>query len=97
MDILNLDEMGVDVNFFEVGGHSILASKLISRLRETFQVELPLRTFFEAPTIIGLAEMMVKDPGEKIRIERIAELLISIASYSDDEAEARLSESHQST
>jgi acyl carrier protein len=53
--ILGIDKLALDDNFFEVGGHSLLATQLVSRLRDAFQVELPLRTIFEAPTIAELA------------------------------------------
>lgn len=55
-EVLRCDRVRIDDNFFEVGGHSLLATQLMSRVRETFQVEVPLRVFFDAPTIIGLAE-----------------------------------------
>jgi len=53
--LLGTQEIGIHDNFFHLGGHSLLATQLISRITKKFQVEMPVRVVFEAPTIAELA------------------------------------------
>ncbi len=57
-ETLGLKEVAVDANFFELGGHSLLALRMASRLQSAFQVELPVDSVFEAPTVSGLAAVI---------------------------------------
>lgn len=57
-EVLGLSNIGVNDNFFEIGGHSLNASLLLSRINKFFQVALPLRTLFEAPVLRLQAEII---------------------------------------
>ena len=55
-EVLKAEDLSIDSDFFELGGHSLIATQVVSRVRQAFQVQMPLRTMFEAPTIAALAE-----------------------------------------
>jgi amino acid adenylation domain-containing protein len=78
MEILGVEQVSVDDNFFDLGGHSLLATRVISQLRETFQVELPLRSLFASPTVASLARAITErrasssnDPASMAPITRL--------------------------
>ena len=73
-----------------MGGHSLLATQIISRVRDALQVELPLRCLFEAPTVAELGTVILQDPGERVKIEKTAQLLLRLAQLSDDEVETMI-------
>jgi len=56
--LLRIEQVGVEDNFFALGGHSLIATQVIARLRQVLRLEVPLRLLFEAPTIAGLAEAL---------------------------------------
>ncbi|HEU5367436.1 MAG TPA: amino acid adenylation domain-containing protein [Ktedonobacterales bacterium] len=66
MEVLGVERVGSQDNFLELGGHSLLAVQVISRLYEAYQIELPLPSIFEAPTVADLAEQVEQKLVEMI-------------------------------
>ncbi|MFI6865592.1 amino acid adenylation domain-containing protein [Nocardia sp. NPDC050406] len=60
--VLGIPVRGADDNFFDVGGNSLLATRLTAALHAEFGVELPVRAIFEAPTVAGVAARLVEAP-----------------------------------
>jgi amino acid adenylation domain-containing protein len=89
-EVLKLDKIGIHDNFFDLGGHSLKATQVMSRVREMFRMDLALRILFEAPTVAELAsrvEQRLADAGE---LEEIGRHVAEVDSLSDDEIERQL-------
>jgi amino acid adenylation domain-containing protein/thioester reductase-like protein len=62
-ELLGTEPIGIHDNFFDLGGHSLLAAQLVARVRERHQVDLPLRSIFEAPTVAAIAQSIATSGG----------------------------------
>ena len=86
-EVLSLDRVGVHDNFFDLGGSSLSATQVISRVFKGFELELPIQSLFQAPTVAEMAAVImqnqVKNSGEGDLEGVVAEL----ESLSDDEAQ----------
>jgi NAD(P)-dependent dehydrogenase (short-subunit alcohol dehydrogenase family)/acyl carrier protein len=89
-DLLGIEEVGVYDNFFELGGHSLLLVQLVSRLRASFDVELPIQDLFRAATVAEMAEMIKNAKNTVHReLESIVDTLSLVEQLSEDDV-ARL-------
>jgi len=68
-EVLRLERVGVHEDFFDLGGHSLLATRMMARIRHTFEVDLPLRSLFDSPTVEGMALAVVQCMSMKEKIE----------------------------
>jgi FkbH-like protein len=88
-ELLGVDRVGIHDNFFAVGGHSLMATRIIGRVRDALRVEMPLRSIFEAPTIAQLAAKLIEQQ-QMARSALVDDLRQRVASMSPDEVRAML-------
>ncbi|MBW4649609.1 MAG: amino acid adenylation domain-containing protein [Kastovskya adunca ATA6-11-RM4] len=92
-EVLGVEQIGIHDNFFlDLGGNSLLATQVMAHVRETLQVELPLRHFFESPTVAEQVAVILQDSAQRAKVEAIAQLVLSLAELSDDEVDKMLAE-----
>ena len=84
-DVLGLNEVSVDADFFALGGHSLLATQVLAQLRSDFAIELPLHSLFMYPTVASLSEEVVRLMGAADEDET-ATLLQELEGLTDKEA-----------
>ena len=82
-EVLGINPIGVSDNFFDVGGHSLKATRLLSKVHSIFRTQLPLSVVFEATTVEALACALVEHeakPGQTAKIARVLQRIKSISS-----------------
>ena len=83
-DTLGIDEIGINDNFSRLGGHSLLAIKIVAELRKTFEIDLPIRALFDAPTIVELSDYIKR------------QIIAEIETLTDEEARLLVSNGRRS-
>lgn len=95
-ELFGIEQIGVHDDFLDLGGQSLLAIQLITRVREAFQIELPLTDLFSAPTIAGLAEKITSQQFTPDEIEELERLYSEIEHLSTDEVQEQLAQKLES-
>ncbi|HEX2252150.1 MAG TPA: phosphopantetheine-binding protein, partial [Thermoanaerobaculia bacterium] len=93
-ELLGIERIGVHDSFLDLGGDSLLASRLATRLRGVLELDLPVRLFFEASTIEELAKAVEAIRGERMD-EEMDELFEELSALSDEEVMKELERREQ--
>ena len=89
-EVLGVEKVGLYDNFFDLGGHSLLTTKVVSRLRESdYSIDLPIRKLFEHPTLEAFAEQVTLS---LINEEKISDLIEEVKNLSDEDIDRKLKE-----
>ncbi|MET0649873.1 MAG: amino acid adenylation domain-containing protein [Pyrinomonadaceae bacterium] len=91
-EVLGVRRVGVHENFFDLGGHSLVATQVVTRLCDAFEIELPLRCLFESPTVAGLSVAVVQRRAAQSDAELLAQALGELEQLSEEEVSAILTQ-----
>jgi acyl carrier protein len=94
-ETLGVERVGMNDNFFDLGGHSLMATQIVTRLKKSFHVDIPLRNLFEAPTVANLALSIAEAQAEEIDNAQLDQMLDELEGLSDEEVEKLLNEEIQ--
>lgn len=89
-EVLSLDQVGVHDNFFDLGGHSLAATRVVSQVIKNFQLEMPLQVLFQAPTVAAMSAVITEHQGKKLGEKKLNRILTELESLTDEEAKRLL-------
>ncbi|HED10467.1 MAG TPA: acyltransferase domain-containing protein [Caldithrix abyssi] len=89
--LLGIGQVGIHDDFFDLGGNSLMGTQLISRMRERFKVDVPVKSLFENPTIAGVAVQIeqARSTTEK-QEDMLSDMLSKVENMSEEEIKAML-------
>ena len=83
--VLGKDEIGGEDDFFEIGGHSLLLTQVASRVCETFNLDIPLRAFFDAPTVSAMTALILESQAGARPAEEVLRMVEEIRQLSPED------------
>ena len=86
-EVLGLDHVGINDNFFDLGGHSLTAARVVTRAIKHFQLELPLAALFQAPTVADMALVILEAQARRLESSDLDRILSDVEGLSEEEAE----------
>jgi len=91
-EVLSLDHVGVHDNFFDLGGHSLTATRVISQVITQFRLELPLQSLFQSPTVAEMAGIITQNQAKRASDAELTQMLREVEAMTEDEAQRRVDE-----
>lgn len=89
-EVLNINKVGINDSFFEIGGHSLLLTRLASRISHKFNVDIPLKVLFDTPTIVQMTSAIAVRQIEQDNSEDLDEIITDLENLTDAELQMLL-------
>ena len=95
LDLLKVDDFDINTSFFDLGGHSLKATRFVNKIRLLFNVEVSLKDFFEDPTIAGVVAIIRRSQVSNVEhLPSLLSILDDIEKLSDDNVSSALNKLH---
>ncbi|HWH79583.1 MAG TPA: phosphopantetheine-binding protein [Candidatus Binatus sp.] len=86
-EVLSVKQVGISDNFFDLGGHSLAATRVVARVIQHFQLNIPLRLLFESPTIAAMATLIEANQENALDEQAMTKLINELDALSEEEAQ----------
>jgi acyl-coenzyme A synthetase/AMP-(fatty) acid ligase/acyl carrier protein len=86
-EVLSVKQVGISDNFFDLGGHSLTATRIVARVVQHFQLNIPLRSIFESPTIAAMATLIEAHQENTLDEQAMTKLIDELDALSEEEAQ----------
>jgi len=90
-ETLSVDQVGIHDNFFDLGGHSLAATRVISQVIKKFHLEISLESLFQSPTVATMAAVITASQAKKLGEKDLDRILVELESLSEEDARRLLS------
>jgi acyl carrier protein len=90
--VLGLEQVGLHDHFLDLGGHSLMATQIVSRVRETFHLDVPQRALLETPTVSEMAVVITQHMADRVEHRELSDMLVEMESLSEDEVQRHLAD-----
>jgi acyl carrier protein len=85
--VLSVDQVGLHDNFFDLGGHSLAATRVVAQVIKKYQLEIPLQALFQSPTVAQMAAVITENQANTLDEQELDRILTQLESLSDEQAE----------
>jgi len=89
---LEVEHVGIFDIFFDLGGHSLAATRVVFKVIKQFQLEIPLQSLFQSPTVAEMAAVITEYQGKKLGEKELDSILAELESLTEEEAQRLVSE-----
>lgn len=83
-EVLAIGPVGIHDDFFDLGGHSLAATRVISRVLQKFKLDLPVRTLFDAPTVARMADVVRQNQAHRVEAAALEQMLQLMETMTDE-------------